>query len=92
MAARKKKAAKAAGAPAPAKKRRKRRKKAAAAPAAAKPARKARRKRAKKARVSLRSDSMIGTHFVEVRGPSRPEQALSTERPESPYRSRQATT
>lgn len=44
------------------------------------------RKRAKKARVSLRSDSMIGRHFVEVRGPSRPEQGLSTERPESPYR------
>ncbi len=44
------------------------------------------RKRAKKAGVSLRSDSMLNTHFVEVRGPSRTQQALSTERPESPYR------
>jgi CheY-like chemotaxis protein len=44
------------------------------------------RRRARKAKVSLRSDTMIGQHFVEVRGPSRPEQALSTERPESPYR------
>ena len=44
------------------------------------------RRRAKTARVSLRSDSMLGTHFVEVRGPSRDEPGLSTERPESPYR------
>jgi CheY-like chemotaxis protein len=44
------------------------------------------RKRAKKARISLRSDSILGTHFVEVRGPSRSDVALSTERPESPYR------
>jgi DNA-binding response OmpR family regulator len=43
------------------------------------------RKRAKKAGVTLRSDSMIGTHFVEVRGtPS--DAPLSTERAESPYR------
>ena len=44
------------------------------------------RKRAKQARVSLRSDSLIGSHFVEVRGPSRDDIGLSTERPESPYR------
>lgn len=44
------------------------------------------RRRAKAARVSLRSDSMLKTHFVEVRGPARSEQGLSTERPESPYR------
>lgn len=44
------------------------------------------RKRARAVRVNLRSDSMLGTHFVEVRGPSRGEQGLSTERPESPYR------
>jgi len=44
------------------------------------------RRRARSARVSLRSDSMLGTHFVEVRGPSRDEPGLSTERPESPYR------
>lgn len=44
------------------------------------------RKRARKARVSLRSDSMLSKHFVEVRGPSRSEQGLSTERTESPYR------
>jgi len=44
------------------------------------------RKRAKSARVSLRSDSMLSNHFVEVRGHSRTEQGLSTERPESPYR------
>lgn len=43
------------------------------------------RKRAKRAGVTLRSDSMIGNHFVEVRGtPS--EAPLSTERAESPYR------
>jgi CheY-like chemotaxis protein len=44
------------------------------------------RKRAKRLGVSLRSDSMLGDHFVEVRGPSRSDQGLSTERPESPYR------
>jgi CheY-like chemotaxis protein len=44
------------------------------------------RRRAKSARVSLRSDSMLSNHFVEVRGHSRTEQGLSTERPESPYR------
>lgn len=43
------------------------------------------RKRAKKAGVTLRSDSMIGEHFVEVRG-SPSGTALSTERAESPYR------
>jgi two-component system chemotaxis response regulator CheY len=43
------------------------------------------RNRAKKAHVSLRSDSMLGKHFVEVRGPSRDEVGLATERPESPY-------
>lgn len=43
------------------------------------------RKRAKKAGVALQSDSMIGNHFVEVRG--EPSGApLSTERAESPYR------
>jgi two-component system, OmpR family, phosphate regulon response regulator PhoB len=45
------------------------------------------RKRARRAGVTLRSDSMIGEHFVEVRGmPSG--DPLSTERSESPYRSR----
>jgi CheY-like chemotaxis protein len=44
------------------------------------------RKRAKHLGVSLRSDSMLGDHFVEVRGPARSDQGLSTERPESPYR------
>lgn len=44
------------------------------------------RKRAKRLGVSLRSDSMLSDHFVEVRGPSRSDQGLSTERPESPYR------
>ena len=43
------------------------------------------RKRAKKNRVSLRSDSMLGKHFVEVRGPSRDDVGLASERPESPY-------
>lgn len=52
----------------------------------AEPQRAAFRKRAKKARVSLRSDSMLGNHFVEVRGPTRGDVGLSTERPESPYR------
>ena len=44
------------------------------------------RARAKKVRVSLRSDSLLSNHFVEVRGPTRSHHALSTERPESPYR------
>jgi two-component system chemotaxis response regulator CheY len=44
------------------------------------------RRRAKSARVSLRSDSMLKTHFVEVRGRLRGDVGLSTERPESPYR------
>lgn len=44
------------------------------------------RKRAKGAHVSLRSDSVIGSHFVEVRGRYRPELGLTTEQPESPYR------
>lgn len=48
--------------------------------------RKTYRQRAKRARVSLRSDSLLGSHFVEVRGRSRDEIGLSTERPESPYR------
>ena len=52
----------------------------------AEPQRVAFRKRAKKARVNLRSDSMLGNHFVEVRGPTRGDVGLSTERPESPYR------
>jgi CheY-like chemotaxis protein len=48
--------------------------------------RKSYRRRAKAARVSLRSDSVLGNHFVEVRGRSRDDVGLSTERPESPYR------
>jgi CheY-like chemotaxis protein len=44
------------------------------------------RTRAKAVRVSLRSDSVIGSHYVEVRGRFRPGLGLSTERPESPYR------
>jgi two-component system, chemotaxis family, chemotaxis protein CheY len=48
--------------------------------------RRAFRGRAKASRVSLRSDSMLSNHFVEVRGRSRDEVGLSTERPESPYR------
>lgn len=44
------------------------------------------RSRARKIRVSLRSDSLLSNHFVEVRGPTRSHHALSTERPESPYR------
>ena len=43
------------------------------------------RKRAKKAGVNLRSDSVLGNHFVEVRGASAIEGTLSTERPESSY-------
>jgi twitching motility two-component system response regulator PilH len=41
------------------------------------------RKRAKKAGVSLRSDSVLGEHFVEVHARSLEERALSTERSES---------
>jgi CheY-like chemotaxis protein len=48
--------------------------------------RKAFRSRARKAGVNLRSDSMLTNHFVEVRGIQRDGVALSTERPESPYR------
>jgi CheY-like chemotaxis protein len=48
--------------------------------------RKSFRSRARKARVSLRSDSMLSNHFVEVRGLTRDGIGLSTERPESPYR------
>jgi CheY-like chemotaxis protein len=48
--------------------------------------RKSFRARARRAHVNLRSDSMLGNHFVEVRGASRNGVGLSTERPESPYR------
>lgn len=41
-------------------------------------------KRAKRAGVKLKSDSMLGEHFVEVRGA--PDEPLSTERAEGPYR------
>ena len=51
-----------------------------------KPQQSAFRKRAKQARVSLRSDSLMNHHFVEVRGESRGEIGLSSEQPESPYR------
>ena len=51
-----------------------------------KPAQTAYRGRARKLRVSLRSDSLLSNHFVEVRGPTRSHHALSSERPESPYR------
>lgn len=44
------------------------------------------RKRAKQARISLRSDSLMNNHFVEIRGALRSEVGLSTEQPESPYR------
>ena len=44
------------------------------------------RKRARTTGVSLRSDSLLSDHFVEVRGPSHIQQGLSSERPESPYR------
>jgi two-component system chemotaxis response regulator CheY len=44
------------------------------------------RTRARKIGVTLRSDSMLTNHFVEVRGASRDSVGLSTERPESPYR------
>jgi len=43
------------------------------------------RKRAKKSRIRLRSDSMLGKHFVEVRGPTRDDIGLASERPETPY-------
>lgn len=44
------------------------------------------RSRARAVRVSLRSDSQIGNHYVEVRGRYRPDLGLATEQPESPYR------
>lgn len=44
------------------------------------------RRRARKLRINLRSDSLMKNHYVEVRGGTRSEVALSTERPESPYR------
>jgi two-component system chemotaxis response regulator CheY len=43
------------------------------------------RKRAKQAGVSLRSDTLIGSHFVEVRR-SRADEGLSSERAESSHR------
>lgn len=50
------------------------------------PQRAALRRRAKGARVSLRSDSKLKNHYVEIRGRSHGELGLSSERPESPYR------
>lgn len=44
------------------------------------------RTRARKAKINLRSDSMLSNHFVEVRGLLRDGVGMSTERPESPYR------
>lgn len=44
------------------------------------------RRRAKSLHVSLRSDSDIGEHYVEVRGRYRPDLGPATEQPESPYR------
>jgi len=44
------------------------------------------RSRARAVHVSLRSDSQIGNHYVEVRGRVRPDLGLATEQPESPYR------
>ena len=44
------------------------------------------RKRAKQARISLRSDSLMKNHFVEIRGTLRSDVGLSSEQPESPYR------
>jgi CheY-like chemotaxis protein len=44
------------------------------------------RRRARLARVSLRSDSLMKNHFVEIRGKSRSDVGLSSEQPESPYR------
>ena len=48
--------------------------------------RKSFRSRARKAKINLRSDSMLSNHFVEVRGAFRDAVGMSTERPESPYR------
>lgn len=49
------------------------------------------RKRAKKAGVSLRSDTLLGSDYVVVRSPSRAEQALTSRKPAaSPYKERQA--
>jgi CheY-like chemotaxis protein len=50
------------------------------------PQRSSYRRRAKAARVSLRSDSKLKGHFVEVRLRSHGQLGLSTEQPESPYR------
>lgn len=44
------------------------------------------RRRARQARISLRSDSLMKHHFVEIRGRQREDVGLSSERPESPYR------
>lgn len=44
------------------------------------------RRRAKRAGVSLRSDSLMKHHYVEIRGRARTSVGLSTEQPESPYR------
>lgn len=44
------------------------------------------RKRAKQAGVSLRSDSLMKNHYVEIRGRTRATVGLSSEQPESPYR------
>ena len=44
------------------------------------------RKRARQAGVSLRSDSLMKSHYVEIRGLARTSIGLSTEQPESPYR------
>lgn len=46
------------------------------------------RKRARRARIYLRSDSLMSNHFVEVRGEGLPERLLSSEREELPYRAR----
>ena len=44
------------------------------------------RQRARARRVNLRSDALMTSHFVELRGASRTDVGLSSERPESPYR------
>ena len=44
------------------------------------------RRRAKRAHVHLRSDSMLGEYFVEVRGNAPEDRKFATERSESPYR------
>jgi hypothetical protein len=44
------------------------------------------RRRARQARISLRSDSLMKNHFVEIRGRQRGDVGLSSEQPESPYR------